>query len=86
MPNENIEIGALIFQKLQEKQRSIAWLAKEVDCDGSNLRKMLKGMRYIYPGLLFRISIVLDEDFFAYYSRKLEEIKMGQTDQKNGSN
>ena len=77
MHNENIEIGALIFQKLQEKQRSVAWLAKEIDCDGSNLRKMLRGMRYIYPWLLFRISIVLDEDFFAYYSKKLEEVKNG---------
>jgi len=27
--------------------------------------------------LLFRISIVLDEDFFAYYSKKLEEVKNG---------
>jgi hypothetical protein len=85
MHNDNIEICTLIFQKLQEKQRKIAWLAKQIDCDDSNLRKILKGIRYIYPDLLFRISIALEEDFFAYYSRKLNEIKEGQIDHKNRS-
>ena len=71
--NPNIEINQLITQKLKEKQRSIAWLAKQTGCDSSNLRKMLKGLRYINPDLLFRISEVLEEDYFACYSQKLNE-------------
>jgi len=85
MHSNNIEISPLILQKLKEKERNIAWLAKQIECDDSNLRKMLKGTRYIYPDLLFRISVALEEDFFVYYSQKLKEIRIGQIDQKNRS-
>jgi len=34
---------------------------------------MLKGLRYINIDLLFQISKVLEEDFFACYSQKLNE-------------
>ena len=73
--HENIPIGDLIFQKLKEKGRSLAWLAQQVGCDASNLSKTLKNSRYVYSELLFRISIALDEDFFACYSQKLKEMK-----------
>jgi len=69
----NIPIGELIFQKLKEKKRSLAWLAQKVGCDDSNLGKTLKNSRYMYSELLFRISLALEEDFFAYYSRELQE-------------
>ncbi|MCL2290709.1 MAG: helix-turn-helix domain-containing protein [Bacteroidetes bacterium] len=70
-----IDIGELIYQKLKEQDRSIVWLAKKVSCDESNLGKMLKGKRYINPDLLFNIADALDEDFFVYYSKKLQEKK-----------
>jgi len=73
--HKEIDIGSLIFQKMKEKERSIAWLAKKVDCDDSNLGKMLKGKRYIYPDLLLEISIALGEDFFTHYSQKFEDVK-----------
>ena len=69
-----LDIGELILQKLKEKNRNIVWLAKKVGCDDSNLGKMLKGKRYIYPDLLLLISIALEEDFFAYYSQKIKEL------------
>jgi plasmid maintenance system antidote protein VapI len=82
-----IDIGSLIFQKLKEKERSIAWLAKKTGCDDSNLGKMLKNKRYIYPDLLLKISIALDEDFFAHYSQKLKDAKKdGQIDREKRSN
>ena len=80
--NVDMDIGALIFQKLKEKERSIAWLAKRLDCDDSNLRKMLKGTRYINTDLLLNISIVLEEDLFASYSKRLAEIVEGRIDQQ----
>jgi len=75
MSNYDIPIGDLILKKLKEKERSIVWLAKQIGCDDSNLGKMLKGKRYIYPDFLLRISAILEEDFFDYYSQKLKEIK-----------
>ena len=68
-----MRIGELILQTLREKDRSIAWLAKKVNCDKSNLTKMLKNSQYIHYDLIYRISKVLDEDFFAYGSQKLKE-------------
>jgi len=73
MQNSNIDIGELIFQKLKEKERSLAWLARQVGCNDSNLGKSLKNNRYIYTDLLFRISQALEEDFFAYYSQTLKK-------------
>jgi len=75
MNNYDIPIGELIFMTLKDKERSIVWLAKQIGCDDSNLGKMLKGKRYIYPDLLLRISVILEEDFFDFYSQKLKEIK-----------
>ncbi|GHT43781.1 hypothetical protein AGMMS49965_18290 [Bacteroidia bacterium] len=68
-----INIGQKIKQKLADKKRTIAWLAGEVYCDSSNLSKLLR-CNHIHSELLYQISIVLEEDFFALYSRKIEEI------------
>ncbi|MDR1347652.1 MAG: XRE family transcriptional regulator [Prevotellaceae bacterium] len=64
---DKIHIGKLICNKLKENGRSVSWLARQVYCDRSNLRKMLKN-NHIYSELLLRISIALDYDFFAHYS------------------
>jgi len=68
---KDIDIGRLIVLVLKNKERSVAWLARNVGCDASNLAKTLKNGRYIYTDLLLRISIVLETDFFSYYSEKL---------------
>jgi predicted transcriptional regulator len=73
MKNDSIDIGKVIFQILKEKKRSIAWLAREIDLDKSNLNKILKNSRYIYVGLVYKISRALEYDFFAYGSQKLNE-------------
>jgi lambda repressor-like predicted transcriptional regulator len=73
MQNSEVDIGELILQRLKEKERTLAWLAKKVGCDDSNLRKTLKNSRYLYFDLIFRISIALEEDFFAYCSQKLKD-------------
>ncbi|MCL2289733.1 MAG: XRE family transcriptional regulator [Bacteroidetes bacterium] len=67
----SIHINHEILRKLEEKERSIAWLAKQVNYDRNNLRKILKNNRDIYANLLFRISLALEEDFFACYSKEL---------------
>jgi len=68
---KKIDIGKLIIQKLDEIDRSISWLARNVNCDRSNLHKKLKGGDFNEIDLLFRISKILNEDFFAPYSKML---------------
>jgi len=73
MNNNEIDIGKLILQKLKEKERSVAWLARHVNCDDGNLGRMLKNSPHIHSELLLRISIVMEEDFFVYYSEVFKE-------------
>ena len=68
-----IHIGKLILQKLDEKERSVAWLARKLSCDASNLGRVLNDSYFIHSQLLWRISKALNEDFFAYYSDALKE-------------
>jgi len=75
MYHHGINMGELVSLKLKEKGLKPAWLARQIDYDADNLRKMLKNNREIYPDLLYNISAVLDEDFFALYSQKLQEMK-----------
>ena len=72
MKKNDTQIGDLILQKLKEKDRSISWLAKQVDYDKSNLCKILKHSQYIHYDLVYRISHALDEDFFAHGTQKLK--------------
>jgi len=68
----SIHIGEEIQNHLALQQRSVAWLATQLRCDPSNLRKMLKHS-YLPTDLLYRISIILDKDFFACYSQLLKK-------------
>ena len=77
MNKNDFHIGNLILQKLAEKERSVAWLAKKLPCDRSNFYKILK-QPYIDVRLLQLISEALDYDFFAHYSHSLH---LDQTEQ-----
>ena len=63
----------LILKKLKDKERSVAWLARQVERKSNNLRRILKNNGEIYPSLILSISEALEEDFFAYYSNELKE-------------
>ena len=67
MEKENIHIGKLVRQKLKEQERSVAWLAKKMHYNHSNLCKNLK-QEHLYPTLLLQISAILEYDFFMHYS------------------
>ena len=73
MKQNKVQVGEIILQKLKEKDRNVAWLARQIDCNDSNLWKTLKNSQYIHFDLIFRISKALDEDFFIYGSQKLQE-------------
>lgn len=73
---EEMHMGNVIRQKLKECERTNAWLARKLHTDNSNMSKILK-RRYIDAELLLRISLILHEDLFAYYS-VVYKIKMEQ--------
>jgi len=79
--SENIPIGEIITQKLKANDRSIAWLARKANCDRSNFCKKLKSNN-VEIDLLFRISEIMQEDFFAHYSKLLN----GKTHHENTQN
>jgi len=68
--NLSIHIGEVIKNELEDRKRSVAWLADEIFCDPSNLRKMLN-KPCLSTSLLYRISRALEKDFFSYYSQQL---------------
>jgi plasmid maintenance system antidote protein VapI len=72
MKEEEVHIGELIKQRLKEEKRSVAWLAKKLNRSDSSLGRLLC-QDHIHAELLFRISIILDEDLFAHYSQALKE-------------
>jgi lambda repressor-like predicted transcriptional regulator len=76
---QQFHIGNLIKEKLKEKERSIAWLARKMSYDRSDLCKMLQ-----YPNIpierLRQISQALEYDFFKHYSNDLQgDIKKQDT-------
>ena len=69
-----IVIGKLIEQELRRQERTVTWLARKINCDRRNIYNVFE-RTYIDTELLLRISIALQTDFFAYYSRILQSIE-----------
>jgi plasmid maintenance system antidote protein VapI len=69
----SMHIGELILKSLKEKERNMAWLARKVNRNDANLGRLLKNSQHIHSELLLRISIALEEDFFAYYSEVVKK-------------
>ena len=68
----NVHIGNEIRKELGKRKLSIAWLAKEILDDPSNLCKQL-GSKFIKHEKLYEISKALRKDFFALYSQQLAD-------------
>jgi hypothetical protein len=71
-----MHIGEFILKKLKEKERSIAWLSRQVNCNRANLGRLLKNSPHIHGELLWRISTVMEEDFFAHCSEEFSKSKL----------
>lgn len=72
-----IVIGQLIEKELRRQERTVTWLARKINCDRRNVYNVFE-RTYIDTELLLRISIVLQTDFFAYYSRALQSAETQQ--------
>jgi hypothetical protein len=65
--NEELHIGKLIYQKLKEDGRAASWLANKMHCDRSVVYRIFQKPTIDISQLL-RICMILDFDFFTYYS------------------
>ena len=71
--NTHIDIGNAVRQEMDEQDVTIAWLARRVNCDRSNLGKQLQN-EHIYPELLLKISVALKTNFFEQYSQYCQHL------------
>jgi hypothetical protein len=63
-----MHIGERIKQVLGERRRPVTWLAKEIQCERTNVYNIFS-RKDISTGLLQKISIILNHDFFKELSQ-----------------
>jgi DNA-binding Xre family transcriptional regulator len=72
--NNEIHIGALIRSRMESEGRSVSWLAEQLNCSRVNIYKIYERPN-IDTAMLNRICLVLDFDFFKYYSDSVHASK-----------
>ncbi|MCQ2222498.1 MAG: helix-turn-helix transcriptional regulator [Bacteroidaceae bacterium] len=65
-----MHIGEIIRQKVKERGKSVVWLSRELSCSRTNVYK-LYDKSSIDTDVLLRLSVILNCDFFAFYSQEL---------------
>lgn len=65
--SETYPIGEKIRAVLKEQRRSVIWLADQLNCNRINVYDIFE-RQTIDTELLLRLSVVLEYDFFAFYS------------------
>ncbi len=68
-PPIQVHIGLAIKQELKRQRRSASWLADNLFCDRTNIYKLFDKAS-INTDLLYRISIILNHDFFNDISKQ----------------
>lgn len=66
-----VHIGQCIRLKVEEQGKTTVWLARELGCHRTNIYNIYDKMT-IDTGVLFRISKILDFDFFSLYSEDMK--------------
>ena len=67
-------LGALIKEDLMSQERTVAWFARKLCMDRSNVYRLFQ-KNSIDTMLLSRISTVLGKDYFIILSRNLHQLK-----------
>lgn len=63
----NIHIGQLIEKEVRQQGRSIPWIAEQLNCERTNVYSIFH-RESIDTALLLQISVILQHNFFSYYS------------------
>ena len=65
--NEEIHAGHLIREVLKEKGHTVSWFAQKVNRERSTIYTIFENP-HIHTSLLLQVSIILEYDFFQYFS------------------
>lgn len=68
---EPIFIGKIIEEELRRQERTVTWLSRKIHCDRRNIYDIFSRTS-IDTTLLYKLSIALHKDFFAYFSTDLQ--------------
>lgn len=68
----NIHIGSLIKEQFDKRGCTVAWLARQLNCDRTNIYGIFQ-RETIDIKRLYEISQVLDYDFFAILQSELHK-------------
>lgn len=74
MTPETIHIGKIIQRRLKEEERTVTWLANKLNCDRSSVYRLFD-REIIDTDLLFKLSKILDYNFFDIYSREFKAMQ-----------
>lgn len=72
MGKVNIHIGKEIREELLRQGRSALWLSQQLGCNRTNIYNIFI-RDSVSTGLLFQISVALQKDFFALYTRAFKK-------------
>lgn len=71
--NEDFHLGRLIREELDRQERTVKWLAKQINCERSTCYYIFD-RKFIDTPLLMKLSIVLCHNFFADLSVYIESV------------
>lgn len=72
MKQDEIPIGSLIRNKLEEEGHSVRWLAQKIDCKRRNVYDIFNRTS-IDTTQLLKICLALKTNFFVYFSEKMTD-------------
>lgn len=73
LEGEPIYIGKIIEEELRRQERTVTWLSRKIHCDRRNIYDIFSRSS-IDTDLLYKLSLALNKDFFAYFSVNLQLI------------
>lgn len=76
--NEDFHLGKLIRQDLERQQRTVTWLAAQINCDRSNFYDIFD-RRFVNIEILTRISRALGHNFFKDLADYMEYVVKNPT-------
>ena len=72
MDLKTIHLGIMIKRELKAQGRTVVWLARTINMERSSIYKIFE-RNSVDVGLLIRISLVMNHDFFQDISNKIRD-------------
>ena len=72
MDLKTIHLGTMVKRELKAQGRTVVWLARTINMERSSIYKIFE-RNSMDVGLLIRISLVMDHDFFQDVSEKIRD-------------